>query len=956
MMARPFKKGPGPWILVAALALVILLCAPETPFARADPSGPLALVRIDVREAADLESVIASEVPVHARLYGDDGTEYLLAYVDPSQAQELASRGVTTRVLDPDPRGATYYVVYSHGPMEPLLGSLGVLILEQEEHRAVVRATNGEAERLLAVGLEIVRLDPNPLVLAPQEARVSHASGIVHDPLIEAMIQEVNAATVYSYTGGLSGEWPVIVGGVPYTIATRYSRTTTPVMQATQYVHEHLVSLGLGVSYHEYSLPNSGLKRNVIGEQVGLVDPDRILLITAHLDDTSEDAYNVAPGADDNASGAVGVLIAADILSQYDFGCTLRYVLFTGEEQGLYGSAAYAADAYSAGENVEGVLNLDMIGYNSDSEPTIELHTRPGNGGDLSIAHVFSDVVATYGIDLWPEIVGDGILFSDHASFWNRGYAGILGIEDFEDFTPHYHRTSDRLSTLDMTYYANFVRAGVGTFAHLGCLMEPAASLTGMAFDIDTGTPISGTLVRATLSSTQTWSTVAAADGVYHLDPLPGGTYTVTASAPAYLPYTASDVVAVAGKTTTLDIPLQAVPAMTASFVSSSPDWLGEVTVFTNTTDSAEPLTYEWSLGDGTGIVSAEHPTHTYEAPGVYTVILTATDSGGSAAAKGTVTVYGAPVVGFEHVHPVWAGATTLFTNTSVGEPAGDPGISFEWSFGDGTAPEAMVHAEHVYTAAGVYQVVLTGTNRAGSRTAQRDVRVETAGVALLPRAESQSGDPGTAVSYTLRVSNTGSYTDSYAIAAQESTWVAAVVPHVLHEVGPAEGRDVEVRVMVPGGALAGEEDAAQVRVQSQGNGSMQALSVLTTTARAVYGIDLTFPAGALSGVPGAGVTCTLRITNTGNVTDTLSLAAYGHQWPTFVRSHVGPLGPGSGSDVEVTVLVPMGAERGDADVATISAVSEGDPERAVAGSLKTMVYYRLLMPTMYAALRSWSR
>ena len=57
------------------------------------------------------------------------------------------------------------------------------------------------------------------------------------------------------------------------------------------------------------------------------------MLIVAHLDDMP--ATGAAPGADDNASGSVGVMIASEIMRDYQFERTVRFIFFTGEEQGL---------------------------------------------------------------------------------------------------------------------------------------------------------------------------------------------------------------------------------------------------------------------------------------------------------------------------------------------------------------------------------------------------------------------------------------------------------------------------------------------------------------------------------------------------------------------------------------------------------------------------------------------
>ncbi|NIO80980.1 MAG: M28 family peptidase, partial [Candidatus Aminicenantes bacterium] len=204
----------------------------------------------------------------------------------------------------------------------------------------------------------------------------------------------------------------------------------------------------------------------------GTTQPDEIVLITGHLDDLP--SSGTAPGADDNASGSVGVMVSAEELSQQVFYRTVRFAFFTGEEQWLLGSDAYADMVYQAGDNIVAVYNMDMLGTDNVGEPYLRLHTRitsnPGYPGDLAIANTFVDVVNTYSLDneLSPIIDPDGITQSDHSSFWNKGYSAILGIEDNDnDISPYYHTASDTVSTLNLTYFTNFVKASVGTAAHL---------------------------------------------------------------------------------------------------------------------------------------------------------------------------------------------------------------------------------------------------------------------------------------------------------------------------------------------------------------------------------------------------------------------------------------------------------------------------------------------------------
>jgi hypothetical protein len=164
------------------------------------------------------------------------------------------------------------------------------------------------------------------------------------------------------------------------------------------------------------------------------------------------------------------VLVAADIMSQYTWHYTLRFALWTGEEQGLYGSYYYARRSHQAGEDIVGVLNLDMIAYNTQgSQKDMDLHAdAAGMPSTMELAQLVVDVINAYNLDLVPNIWEDGLTASDHSSFWNYGYTAILAIEDWDDFTPFYHTSSDLLQTLDMSFYVEFVKASVATFAHMG--------------------------------------------------------------------------------------------------------------------------------------------------------------------------------------------------------------------------------------------------------------------------------------------------------------------------------------------------------------------------------------------------------------------------------------------------------------------------------------------------------
>ena len=84
-------------------------------------------------------------------------------------------------------------------------------------------------------------------------------------------------------------------------------------------------------------------------------------------------------------------------------------------------------------------------------------------------------MIATYNINLIPDYAPD-MWGSDHNSFWDYGFTSILAIEDdiHGDFNPYYHRPTDTPAHTDPVYFTDFVKASIGTFAHMtGCLIPP---------------------------------------------------------------------------------------------------------------------------------------------------------------------------------------------------------------------------------------------------------------------------------------------------------------------------------------------------------------------------------------------------------------------------------------------------------------------------------------------------
>lgn len=156
-----------------------------------------------------------------------------------------------------------------------------------------------------------------------------------------------------------------------------------------------------------------------------------------------------------------------------------------------------------------------------------------------------------------------------------------------------------------------------------------------------------------------------------------------------------------------------------ASFLSSTPDWLQQTTVFTDTTYSFGSTTRQWAFGDGE-MSSLEDPTHIYASPGVWTVVLTETNAAGHDVFSDSVTVYGPPAADFT-THPTRGvrPLTVTFTNTTTTNPLDDPTLSYLWRLGDGEV-SILESPTHVYDQANSFTVTLAVSNAAGSHVITR--------------------------------------------------------------------------------------------------------------------------------------------------------------------------------------------------------------------------------------------
>jgi len=200
---------------------------------------------------------------------------------------------------------------------------------------------------------------------------------------------------------------------------------------------------GFNITIENYNL--GGTPRwNIIAILRGSTTPNDHYIAGAHLDSTSQASGNerVSPGAEDDGSGSAGLLEMATVFAANPPKQTMYFKWFTGEEQGLVGSAASASNVVSRGDTtkVKQMVHMDMIGYKSPSNPHRVL---------LETSRQYSEVVAkfqavaTQYCDQLQTTVSYNPFGSDHVSYLRRNMPALLTIDNDYGSYPHYHRTTD---------------------------------------------------------------------------------------------------------------------------------------------------------------------------------------------------------------------------------------------------------------------------------------------------------------------------------------------------------------------------------------------------------------------------------------------------------------------------------------------------------------------------------
>ena len=249
---------------------------------------------------------------------------------------------------------------------------------------------------------------------------------------IESLIKKVNESRLTYFYENL------LKFGVRYTGTSNCSK-------AGDWIYEEFQKMGINVEFHEWDY-DIFKSRNIIATIPGKdLDSNAIYIISAHYD-----TFHNSPGANDDGSGIVAIMTIAEILSNYSFNHTIKFIAFSGEEVGTYGSYIYAKEAYKREDNIIAILNLDIIGFAETSIGGKTLRFFHENPSEW-IAYFAKQTGIKYydiiniSIESLPNYPG-----ADNQAFVDYGYDGVWIAQ--HDSNRVGHSRDDTFENINITY------------------------------------------------------------------------------------------------------------------------------------------------------------------------------------------------------------------------------------------------------------------------------------------------------------------------------------------------------------------------------------------------------------------------------------------------------------------------------------------------------------------------
>jgi len=207
---------------------------------------------------------------------------------------------------------------------------------------------------------------------------------------------------------------------------------------------------------------SGGTTHNIIITKTGTVYPNTYIIIDGHYDTIN------GTGTNDNGSGTALILELARLLKDIDTEYSIKFIHFSGEENGLIGSNYYVNNTVVPQSlDIELVFNIDEVGGVSgmvnDTIVCEQDTSSPtsNNAASANMTQILANAIGLYST-LNTEI--SNAYGSDYVPFENNGEI-ITGLYEKNE-SPYAHTANDVLSNMDVDYLFQVTKGSLGAALH----------------------------------------------------------------------------------------------------------------------------------------------------------------------------------------------------------------------------------------------------------------------------------------------------------------------------------------------------------------------------------------------------------------------------------------------------------------------------------------------------------
>jgi Zn-dependent M28 family amino/carboxypeptidase len=212
----------------------------------------------------------------------------------------------------------------------------------------------------------------------------------------------------------------------------------------------------------------AGTSNNIIVTKTGTLYPNTFLIIDAHYDTIN------GPGTNDNGTGTVLLLELARLLKDVETEYSIKFIHFSGEEDGLVGSNYYVNNTVVPQNlDIKLVFNIDEVGgVNGMTNNTVVCERDLSNPQSNNAASNNATISLATLIELYSNLNTEisNAFASDYVPFENNGEI-ITGLYE-SNVSPVNHTANDNLANMDVTYAYEVIKGSLGAALEFAVAFE----------------------------------------------------------------------------------------------------------------------------------------------------------------------------------------------------------------------------------------------------------------------------------------------------------------------------------------------------------------------------------------------------------------------------------------------------------------------------------------------------